>query len=146
MHKKGKIKVNPKNLKVPIEALAKKKGTPLFIIRRSKLIEQVKRFKTLLPRVMPCYAVKANPHEEILKVFAKNKLGFDVASRREMELVLKNGGSPNRMIFANTIKSPQAMKFAMSKGIDLMTFELLLDLSHLRLEAVVTLDAMLARC
>ena len=112
-----------KNSKIPIAALAKKHGTPLFIISRSKLIQQAKRFKSLLPRVMPCYAVKANPNEEILKIFAKEKLGFDVASKKEMELVLKNGGKSERMIFANTIKSPRTMKFAMSKGIDLMTFD-----------------------
>src|SRR5208283_4146329 len=112
-----------KNSKIPIAALAKKHGTPLFILSRSKLAQQVKRFRALLPRVRPCYAVKANPHEEILKVFAKAKLGFDVASRKEMELVLKCGGTPQRMIFANTIKNPNAMKFAMAKGIELMTFD-----------------------
>ncbi len=112
-----------KNSKIPIATLAKKHGTPLFILSRSKLAQQVKRFRALLPRVHPCYAVKANPHEEILKVFAKAKLGFDVASRKEMELVLKCGGIPQRMIFANTIKNPNAMKFAMAKGIELMTFD-----------------------
>ena len=112
-----------KNSKILIAVLAKKHGTPLFIINRPKLVQLAKHFQSLLPRVIPCYAVKANPHEEILKVFAKNKLGFDIASKKEMELVLKNGGSPHRMIFANTIKSPEAMRYAMAKGINVMTFD-----------------------
>ena len=112
-----------KNSRALIEKLADKHGTPLFIIDRSVVKEQLDRFKKLLPKVTPYYAVKANPHPSILKLMIDEKAGFDVASIGEIETVLKLGASPERMIFANTIKSPSALKYAMSKGLDLMTFD-----------------------
>lgn len=110
--------------KLPIAELAKTHGTPLFVINKSRLKHSVQRLKQTLPRVTPYYAIKANPHPEIISYFARDcQLGFDVASKGEMELALKNGADPKKMIFANTIKLPEAMQFAMSKGIDLMTFD-----------------------
>lgn len=110
--------------KIPIAELAKEYGTPLFVINRSKLKHCVTRMQTLLPRVSPYYAVKANPHDEILKCFAKEmKIGFDVASQGEMERVLKFGADPKKVIFANTVKTPLGMKFAVAHGIERMTFD-----------------------
>ncbi|MFA5794904.1 MAG: type III PLP-dependent enzyme [Candidatus Brocadiia bacterium] len=106
-----------------IKRLVAKHGSPLFIINRSKLAENLQRFRQMLPRVEPFYAVKSNPHIEILKVFARMGSNFDVASRGEMEALLKLGVKPNRMLFANTVKKPEVIKFAMSKGIRMMTFD-----------------------
>ena len=106
-----------------IQRLAKRYGTPLFLISRSRLIANLQRFRALLPRVEPFYAVKANPHPEILKVFAKKGIGFDVASAGEMKSLFKLGVSPNRMLFANTIKKPETIEYAVEKGIRLMTFD-----------------------
>ena len=106
-----------------IKRLVAKHGSPLFIIKRSKLAENLQRFRQMLPRVEPFYAVKSNPHIEILKVFARMGSSFDVASRGEMEALLKLGVKPNRMLFANTVKKPEVIKFAMSKGIRMMTFD-----------------------
>ncbi len=49
-----------RQLESSLPRLAKKHGTPLFIISRTLLLEQVARFRKLLPRVEPYYAVKAN--------------------------------------------------------------------------------------
>lgn len=106
-----------------IKALVKKHGTPLVIISHSSLVEQVKKFKRLLPRVDPYYAVKANSDPNIIKTFLKLGTGFDVASKYEMDLVLKLGAKPNRIIFANPVKPPEAMRYAMQKGIDLTVFD-----------------------
>lgn len=111
------------NSKKSLGGLADRYGTPLFIINRTRLLEGVARFKKLLPRVAPYYAVKANPHPEILKIFAKAKLGFDVASDGEIEAVLKTGVSPDHLIFANTIKRPRALAIAAKRGVGLMTFD-----------------------
>ena len=70
-----------KNSKIPIAALAKKHGTPLFILSRSKLAQQVKRFRALLPRVRPCYAVKDSEavHVDLVDV-AFNAKGVEQVS------------------------------------------------------------------
>ncbi|MGQ9534695.1 MAG: type III PLP-dependent enzyme [bacterium] len=111
------------NVKKQIPILVRKHGTPLFLISKSKLINQLKRFHTLLPRVKPFYAVKANSHPFILKTFADAGTGFDVASIHEMKSLLDMGVSPDRMVFANTVKTPEALKFANANNIDLMTFD-----------------------
>ncbi len=106
-----------------IPKLAKKYGTPLFLISTSKLLQQVKKFKACLPRVTPFYAAKANSHQSILETFARAGLSFDVASVSEIDRVLKLGVSPDRMIFANTIKRVEALKFAARNKVNLMTFD-----------------------
>jgi len=112
-----------KEAKYSINKLARKHGTPLFVISRSKLLEQLKRFRTLLPRVQPFYAMKANPHPFILKTFADAGAGFDVASIQEMQAIRALGVAPERMIYANTVKRPEALTYAASQKVRMMTFD-----------------------
>jgi len=112
-----------KEIRSLINELARKHGTPLFVISKSKLLEQLKRFRTLLPRVQPFYAIKANSHPFILKTFAESGIGFDVASIQEMQAVRALGVGPERIIFANTVKRPEALKYAASQRIQMMTFD-----------------------
>ncbi len=111
------------NIKKQLINLVRRHNTPLFLISKSKLLNQLKRFQTLLPRVKPFYAVKSNCHPFILKTFAEAGIGFDVASIYEMKTLLDMGVSPERMVFANTVKTPEALKFAASHNINLMTFD-----------------------
>ena len=110
-------------LKKSLPKLAKKHGTPLFIISKTLLLEQVARFRKLLPRVEPFYAVKANPNPEILKVLAGAGLGFDVASAAEIEWVLAAGATPDRLVYANTMKRNESIEFACKQKVNLMTFD-----------------------
>ena len=114
---------NGKNIERSVNNLVKRHGTPLFVVSKRLLIEQVEKFRALLPRVTPYYAVKANSHPDIIKTFVKLGMGFDVASRYEMELVLKHGAKPGRVVYANPIKIPETMRYAMSQGIDLTVFD-----------------------
>ncbi|MBI2091960.1 MAG: type III PLP-dependent enzyme [Deltaproteobacteria bacterium] len=114
---------NGKNLERNISNLVKRHGTPLVLISKKLLTEQVEKFKRLLPRVTPYYAIKANSHEDIVKTFVKLGTGFDVASKYEMELALKCGAKPKNIVFANPIKPPETMRFAMEHGVDLTVFD-----------------------
>lgn len=117
------MKSTKSELKKTISSLAKKHGTPLFIISKSRLINQVKRFQSLLPGVKPFYAVKANSHPFILRTLAEYGAGFDVASIQEMKMILDLGVKPERMLFANTVKRPEALHYAAKHGVRLMTFD-----------------------
>lgn len=103
--------------------LVRQHGSPLFIVRRSAVRRQVERFRQHLPRVEPFYAIKANPHVDILKTMVACGTGFDVASLAEMEAVLAAGGKPADIIYANTIKPEGSIGSAMKRGVDLMTFD-----------------------
>src|SRR5262249_55216352 len=100
-------------LKLPkrIRALIKLHGTPLLVLDRARLLEEYNRFRRLLPRVRLYYAIKANPHPDVIKTFRDLGGCFDVASEGEMRHVLDQGVEPNRIIFANTIKRPEALQF-----------------------------------
>lgn len=102
---------------------AKKHGTPLMLISKASLKEQFSLFKKHLPKVEPFYAIKANPNPGMIKFFADLGCGFDVASANEMKTVLSLGVRPEKIIFANTIKSEKDILFAKKNGVKLMTFD-----------------------
>jgi len=106
-----------------INALIKLHGTPLMVISREILSQEYNRFRRLLPRVRLFYAIKANPHPDIIRTFAELGGCFDCASENELRLVLAQGVAPDRIIFANTIKRPESLQFAAKAGIDFMTFD-----------------------
>jgi len=106
-----------------IRKVIKKNKGPLMLIKRETLRYQYDQFKRYLPDVMPFYAIKANPHPEIIETFIKLGAGFDVASAAEMNLVLSLGADPKRVIFANTIKSNEDIAAAYKAKVRFMTFD-----------------------
>jgi len=106
-----------------IRAMVKKHRTPFMMIRRSVLEKQFQRLRKCLPEVTPYYAIKANPNPKIIKTFVKLGAGFDVASGWEMKYVLSLGASPDRVIFANTIKSTEDIISARRRRVRMMTFD-----------------------
>lgn len=106
-----------------IRALVKLHGSPILVIDKHRLIEEYKRFRRLLPRVGIYYAIKANPHPDIIRTFAELGASFDVASEGEMRHVLNQDVSPDRIIFANTIKRPEALQFCKKQKINFVTFD-----------------------
>jgi ornithine decarboxylase len=120
-----------RGLRKTFPKLAKKYGTPLFIVSKTLLLEQVARFRKLLPRVEPFYAVKANPNPHVLKVLAQAGLGFDVASPQEIDWVLAAGAKPDRLVYANTMKRSESIAFARQRKVNLMTFDSEYELSKI---------------
>ena len=103
--------------------LARKYGTPLMVISRSVLRDQLDRFRRVLPRVEPFFAIKANSHPEIIKTMVAGRASFDVASVAEMNQVLAAKAKPSQIIFANTVKPAESIAHAAKKGVTLMTFD-----------------------
>lgn len=101
----------------------KRHATPFLLIRRRVLEHQLRLFKKNLPGVVPYYAIKANPDPAIVKTFIRLGASFDVASANEMNAALRLGAFPNRLIFANTIKSEEDLREARRKKVRLMTFD-----------------------
>jgi len=57
-----------KDLPQRIRQLIELQGSPLLVNDRQKLIQEFQHFRRLLPRVRLFYAVKANPHPDIVLV------------------------------------------------------------------------------
>ena len=119
-----------------IERLVHLHGTPLYIVSRSKIIANYRRLDRLLPAVNLFYAIKANPHEEILKTLAGIGAGFDVASRGEILAAVAAGANPREdLIFADTVKDPKQIAYAYRIGLDDFTFDNLSEVGQLAREA-----------
>ncbi|XP_077344906.1 ornithine decarboxylase 1-like isoform X1 [Lithobates pipiens] len=76
-----------------------------------------------LPRVAPFYAVKCNDSKAIVKTIAILGVGFDCASKAEIQLVQNIGIQPEKIIYANPCKQISEIKYAASCGVEKMTFD-----------------------
>jgi len=112
--------------------LAKKYGTPLFILDHARLRENFRTFKKHLPNVQAYYAVKANSNQEIIKTLFNEGASFDVASYNEFMQVynqIENYRQKDRhffiwdkIIFSNTIKDKDTLR-KIKKYKPLMTYD-----------------------
>ncbi len=103
-----------------LQKLARKNGTPLFVVDHSAIRKNYQQFKKHLPRVQAYYAVKANPDPAIIKTLYDMGASFDVASMPEFEIVYENiKDLPakqrqdwiwDKIIYANPIKPNETLK------------------------------------
>lgn len=76
-----------------------------------------------MPRVTPFYAVKCNPEPGMLKLLMALGAGFDCASMGELDMMLKLGVHPSKIIFAHPCKRPVDIRYARENGVKLTTFD-----------------------
>lgn len=76
-----------------------------------------------MPRVTPFYAVKCNPEPGMLKLLIALGAGFDCASMGELNMMLKMGVHPSKIIFAHPCKRPVDIRFARENGVQYTTFD-----------------------
>ena len=62
------------------------------------------------------YAIKANPHPDIIKHAGRTGRVLRLASENEIRHVLAQGVRADRIIFANTVKRPEAWSSPASQG------------------------------
>ena len=106
-----------------VEKLAEQYDTPLLVLS----LEQVERNYAFLAEQLPgvklYYAVKANPNEGIIRKMAELGSYFDVASDGEMRFLTELGITPERMVYANPVKTPSGLKVAKETGVYKFTFD-----------------------
>ena len=114
--------------------LEKKQGDESFvIIDLGEIIRQYNKWKKLLPRITPFYAVKCNPDPIIIGLL--NKLGccFDTASKNEILKVIELNVEPANIVFANPCKPVDFIKFARSNDVDLLVIDSIYELHKIKL-------------
>ncbi len=107
-------------MKQKLVKLAKRHGTPLFIIDHDKIRENFRIFRKNLPNVQVYYAVKANSNQEIIRTLFNEGSSFDVASYNEFIQIYEQIRSFrkkdkdffvwDKIIFSNTIKDRDTLK------------------------------------
>jgi len=96
---------------------------PFYIVDLGILTQKLEQWKTLLPRVEPFYAVKCCPDSVILKTLARFGIGFDCASKGEIQQVIELGVPRDNIIMANPCKGPSHVLKAKEYGVKKMTFD-----------------------
>lgn len=101
-----------------VRTLAQQHGTPLYVYGKDVLsyyAQQALMFKGPYGTTVR-YAVKANPHKEIVKLFDNLGLHFDASSGGEVELLMSYGIKPDH-IALNSQELPKNLKELVGKGV-----------------------------
>ena len=89
------------------EHIAGKYGAPLFVYSRTRIVSNYRRlrktFSDELRRPLRiCYAMKANPHREILSLLKRQGAWIDAVSPQEVEEARSAGFPASRILFTGT--------------------------------------------
>jgi len=109
-----------------IEQIVRAKETPILIMNKNVIKEKYEQFRgelKELPDAEIYYAVKANPHRGILKLFHELGAGFEVASEGELDLVSSLNVSPSKIVSNNPVKIPGFIKSAYARKVISFAFD-----------------------
>lgn len=94
-----------------------------FVYDPSSVVSQFKKWKKMLPRFDPFYAVKCNNDPNILETMKHLNMSYDCASLEEIKTALKIGTNPEKIIFANPCKQINHIRYAYQMGVNKVTFD-----------------------
>ncbi len=100
-----------------IEHLAKRYGTPLFIIDMERIRTQYRRLAAALPGVDLHYALKPLPHASVVQALREEGACFDLATNGEVDLVRRSGVAPERCIHTHPIKRDSDIRTTLAFGV-----------------------------
>ena len=106
--------------KAPLDLLAKKFGTPIWVYSAGQILDRYQLFSTAFGHRdhLICYSVKANSNLSILKLLADRGSGLDVVSGGELERVLAvERKAARRVVFSGVGKTAPEMDLALKTGI-----------------------------
>ena len=110
---------------VPVEELALRYGTPLYVYSRNHLRERFRAIAAAMAEVKPmiCYSVKANSNAAVIKTLALEGAGFDIVSGGELFRALRAGAEANKIVFAGVGKTREEIEYALNEEIAFFTCE-----------------------
>src|SRR5207245_4772878 len=92
---------------ISLAGAADRFGTPLYVYSRAALGEAYSTYERAFAAVPHriCYALKANGNGHLLRLLAGLGAGADIVSGFELELALRAGFPPERIVFAGVGKT-----------------------------------------
>ena len=122
---------------VPVERLAERHGTPLYVYSTATLTRHWKVLNRSLAGLdhLVCYAVKANSNLAILSLFARLGSGFDIVSGGELFRVRRAGGDPRKVVFSGVGKTDEEIAFALEAGVRVLNVESAPELARISIVA-----------
>ena len=111
---------------VPLEGLAARFGTPLYVYSAAMIRARMRAFTRAFRSITHtlCYSVKANSTLAILQLVAGEGAGFDVVSGGELQRVLRaRPKAADEVVFSGVGKTAAEMELALRSGILLFNVE-----------------------
>jgi ornithine decarboxylase len=91
--------------------------TPYLVLNVEQAVSRYRAVEAEFgPRAVH-YAVKANPHPELVAALVRAGSRFDVASAGEVDLCLNAGAAPAHLIYSNPVKRRAEIAFAYARGV-----------------------------
>jgi len=101
--------------------MAKKYGTPIYVIDENTLIEKVKElkeaYKAFIGDVKIAYSIKSNFNPFVIKTFIKQDLMFDIASLGELYFISKLKANPENLIYTSVTETYEEFLEAIKEGV-----------------------------
>ena len=110
---------------VPVESIATRFGTPVYIYSRAAILGNFRRIEqglSHIPRLL-CYSVKANSNLKILSLLLEAGAGFDIVSGGELARVLRVGTKTDRVVFSGVGKTEAEIDAGLQAGILMFNVE-----------------------
>ena len=111
---------------VPLAAIAREVGTPVYVYSRATLARHARVFRealAALPHIHLAFAVKSNPNLAVLNVLKSEGYGADVVSEGEMKRALAAGIPAVDIVFSGVGKSRRELIAALEAGIGQFNLE-----------------------
>jgi ornithine decarboxylase len=105
--------------------------TPFMLTDLEVIKGQCDEFSQALPQIGIYYAFKALDNDTVVQSIDQLIAGYDVASIGEITRIIGLGISPDRLLFSNPVKSPDAIQRAYAAGVRTYAFQSLAELEKL---------------
>nr|WP_236254036.1 type III PLP-dependent enzyme [Entomomonas asaccharolytica] len=114
-----------------IKECAEQHDTPFVVIDTKTIATAYDQLVNNFPFAKIYYAVKANPAVEITRLLNDKGSHFDIASIYELDKVLAQGVSPEKVSYGNTIKKSKDIRYFYEKGVRLFATDSESDLRNI---------------
>jgi ornithine decarboxylase len=103
-----------------------------YVVNVDDIVYKYNNWKTKMTNIQPYYAVKCNNNPIVLEILAALNIGFDCASKAEIESVLDTGTPASKILYANPCKSRPYLEYAKKVHVSRMTFDNVEELKKIK--------------
>jgi diaminopimelate decarboxylase len=110
---------------VPVQAVARRVGTPFYLYSSTTLANHFRAFDEAFSGVphLICFAVKANPSMAVLRLLCREGAGADIVSGGELYRALRAGIDPKKIVYAGVGKRRDEIEYALKMDILMFNVE-----------------------
>ncbi len=114
-----------------VKAITEEQETPFLVVDLKRVAQKYDALEEALPEAKIYYAVKANPHDDVLRLLIQRGTFFDFASPYELDQLLFLGADPEKLSYGNPIKKARHIAYVYKRGVRLFACDSESDLKKI---------------